>query len=120
MVNIEQKRFVNSREKNCPFCGALNPPMAYACTKCFKVMKDFYKPPWWLMKVHISIAVFVVLLSLGIAGTLVMWSWSRAAEAKAVILEQQAIYEMSLAKVRDRERQAEDQSSDQSSTSETQ
>ncbi len=42
---------MKKQDIRCPFCHALNPATAYVCIKCFKVISDSYKVPFWKIQV---------------------------------------------------------------------
>lgn len=95
-MNKQPKKFANSREKYCPFCNALNPEKAYACIKCFKVMKDKFKVPLWYMQVRMSIGLIVFGIIIYISVTLLMRSLDKAKEAESLLHEQNQATQQSL------------------------
>jgi len=44
----------------CPHCGATNPPHAFCCVSCFKVIQEKQKTPLWKIPIRLNLPAIVV------------------------------------------------------------
>lgn len=81
-VSYVQKKQEVPSDIKCPFCGASNPPKAYCCITCFKVMKKKIKVPFWRVQIHPSLPFSLFML--GVIAFLIYFFvlWMRDIEAQ--------------------------------------
>jgi ribosomal protein L40E len=80
----------------CHQCGADNPPKAYCCLSCFKVLRPKAKVPWWRMYIRTSTPMAVTLLVIACAGLYVFKRWVDNVEAQVTMNFKGSEYKLSV------------------------
>ena len=70
------------RKLVCRHCGAVNPPKAYCCITCFKILRPKAQTPLWQMAMRPSVSIIIVLILILIVGLVAMKRWIGAVEAR--------------------------------------
>lgn len=77
------KKYKNLTE--CIHCGAENPPTAYCCLRCFKVLKEKVKMPFWHFRLEPSMASLGIALAILIALVVVLKHWMENIDAQVTM-----------------------------------
>lgn len=79
----------------CPHCRAENPPRAYCCITCFKVMYGKPKLSFWETRIPSSAFFLAVLFAITGSGYVVMQRWLKAMETQITIHMETEQYHLS-------------------------
>ncbi len=77
------KKYKNLIE--CIHCGAENPPTAYCCLRCFKVMKEKIKTPFWRFRIEPSVASLGVAFAILIVLVVALKHWMENIDAQVTM-----------------------------------
>jgi DNA-directed RNA polymerase subunit RPC12/RpoP len=88
---------MKKRDIICPHCRALNPPTAYVCIKCFKVIYEKYKVPFWKMNISSVAGTLVFSIAIFLSLIYLLNKWLESVEAEMTVKVQTAQYNVSVA-----------------------
>lgn len=77
------KKYKNLIE--CLHCGAENPPTAYCCLRCFKIMKTKAKVPFWQVRFEPSVTALGIVASLLIVFVFLLKHWMENIDAQVTM-----------------------------------
>jgi hypothetical protein len=88
----------------CPFCHASNPPTAYVCIKCFKVIGEYFKPPFWKMQISSFGGTLVIIAVAFTAIVFFLSQWLDSVEGEIDVKVRTNEYNVSVAAEKNEER----------------
>jgi ribosomal protein L40E len=93
---VAPSEIASTRKLICHQCGAVNPPKAYCCLNCFKVLRPKADVPFWRVAMRPSISAVVILAACMLAGLVVMKRWIDKLEARVSMDLKTADYNISV------------------------
>jgi len=72
---VDPREYQSPTKLFCRSCGAVNPPKAYCCITCFKVLRPKQKLTFWQLAMKPSVSVVVFFAVLVVVGLFAMKKW---------------------------------------------
>ncbi len=80
----------------CYHCGAENPPKAYCCLSCFKVLRPKEAIPWWRAYIRMSLPMTMLMLFFIGVGLYMFKRWMENIEAQVTMNFKGSDYNLTL------------------------
>lgn len=77
------KKYKNLVE--CIHCGAENPPTAYCCLSCFKVLKSQPKTNFWRVRIEPTVTALAVIAAVTITLAVLLKHWMENIDAEVTM-----------------------------------
>lgn len=75
---------------------AKNPPTAYACVKCYKIIDKGHKIPFWKLRLNQTVSIILMIVVGLFGGLWLIKKWSEIFEAEIILRLKTAEYNISL------------------------
>jgi ribosomal protein L40E len=71
--------------QQCIHCGAENPPTAYCCLSCFKILREKHKVPFWRMRIEPTWSALAIVTAVLIAVVVLLKHWMEDIDAQVTM-----------------------------------